>query len=221
MDGNGRWAQKRGLSRTDGHKAGAKVVREITEFCAKKNIKFLSLYAFSTENWARPKTEVEFLMKLLGRYLKNEEKTYVKNSIRFKAIGDLSAFSKQLQHLIFNLEQNTAKNKNLTQILALNYGSKDEIARAILKMQPTLLNKNLDKSKIGALFEASLDTSEIPPVDLLIRTGGEMRLSNFLLYQCAYAELFFSPILFPDFNASELEAIINNFNARTRRFGGI
>lgn len=256
MDGNGRWAQARALPRTEGHKMGAKNIHEITTWCAQNRIKFLTLYAFSTENWQRPKSEVSFLMKLLEKYLRNEEKTYAKNNIKFKAIGDISAFSTKLQNLIFALEDKTAKNTALTQILALNYGTKDEIARAILKTLNSLQNvagfaesrrnvdvfaesaqnldafaesrRNLDafaesnitKEKITQIFESNLDTAGIPPVDLMIRTGGELRLSNFLLYQCAYAELFFSKTLFPDFGADELAKIVDSFKQRNRRFGG-
>ncbi len=237
MDGNGRWAKNRGLPRTDGHKEGAKVVRKITKWCAKHQIRYISLYAFSTENWLRPKKEVDFLMKLLTKYLKREEKTYLQNNIRFKAIGDISVFSPKLRSLIESLEAKTAQNTALTQILALNYGAKDEAARAILKMlerrglsslrgdsspkQSINAESAESKSKILAEFEANLDTAEIPAVDLLIRTGGEMRLSNFLLYQCAYAELYFSKTLFPDFCVDELEKIIADFKTRKRRFGGV
>ncbi len=230
MDGNGRWAKNRALPRTDGHKEGAKVVRKITKWCAKHQIRYISLYAFSTENWLRPKKEVDFLMKLLTKYLKREEKTYLQNNIRFKAIGDISAFSPKLRSLIESLEAKTAQNTALTQILALNYGAKDEVARAIIKMLKKRDSREYStessespesKSAIQAEFEANLDTAEIPPVDLLIRTGGEMRLSNFLLYQCAYAELYFSKTLFPDFDTAELKAIIAEFKMRKRRFGGV
>lgn len=230
MDGNGRWAKNRTLPRTDGHKEGAKVVRKITKWCAKHQIRYISLYAFSTENWLRPKKEVDFLMKLLTKYLKREEKTYLQNNIKFKAIGDISAFSPKLRGLIESLEAKTAQNTALTQILALNYGAKDEVARAILKMlkrrdlgeSSTESSESAEsKSKIQAEFEANLDTADIPPVDLMIRTGGEMRLSNFLLYQCAYAELYFSKTLFPDFDTAELKAIIAEFKTRHRRFGEV
>ncbi len=225
MDGNGRWAKNKGLVRTDGHKEGAKVIRKLTKWCAKNHISYISLYAFSTENWLRPKSEVNFLMKLLEKYLKNEEKTYTENNIKFKAIGDISAFSNKLQNLIHKLEAKTATNTALTQILALNYGSKDENARAILKMLDSTQCKDniadFTKDEIINAFESSLDTAGIPAVDLLIRTGGEMRLSNFLLYQCAYAELYFSKTLFPDFNTDELAKIIHNFKGRNRRFGEI
>lgn len=279
MDGNGRWAKNRSLPRTEGHKEGANAVREITKWCAKNHIQFLTLYAFSTENWLRPKKEVDFLMRLLEKYLKNEERTYSDNNIRFKAIGDISAFSPKLRDLIVALESKTAQNTALTQILALNYGAKDEAARAIMKMidsrkahesatpslrdlaTPNRGNQKLNelslrdlasvqswqfaefanevkqpstkkspkssadsqksKADILAEFESALDTANIPPVDLLIRTGGEMRLSNFLLYQCAYAELYFSKTLFPDFKVAELERIIADFKSRHRRFGEV
>lgn len=230
MDGNGRWAENRSLPRTEGHKEGANAVRAITKWCAKHQIAYISLYAFSTENWLRPKNEVDFLMRLLEKYLKREEKTYLQNNIRLKAIGDISTFSPKLRSLIESLEIKTAQNTALTQILALNYGAKDEAARAIVKMlenrrfvesRKSSLESCDSKSAILTEFEANLDTAEIPPVDLLIRTGGEMRLSNFLLYQCAYAELYFSKTLFPDFNVDELEKIIEEFRARKRRFGGV
>lgn len=242
MDGNGRWAKNRALPRTDGHKEGAKVVRKITKWCAKHQIRYISLYAFSTENWLRPKKEVDFLMKLLTKYLKREETTYLQNNIKFKAIGDISAFSPKLRGLIESLEAKTAQNTALTQILALNYGAKDEVARAILKMlkrrdsdrfvgeshesttdsrESKAQSPHESKSEILAEFESALDTADIPPVDLMIRTGGEMRLSNFLLYQCAYAELYFSKTLFPDFDTAELKAIIAEFKTRHRRFGEV
>ncbi|MGX2972196.1 di-trans,poly-cis-decaprenylcistransferase [Helicobacter sp. T3_23-1059] len=228
MDGNGRWAQNRGKSRKAGHKEGAKRVREITTWCAKNHIAYLTLYAFSTENWNRPKQEVDFLLKLLAKYLKDEAKTYHKHQIRFRAIGDISAFSKELQNLIKHLESSTKSYTNLTQTLALNYGSKDELARTFAKIQQNLnqnpqkkLNQNLNSAKIQSLIEQHLDTCGLPSVDLLIRTGGEQRLSNFLLWQASYAELFFSKSFFPDFDTDELEKIIIDFSKRTRRFGGL
>ena len=224
MDGNGRWAQNKGLPRRDGHKEGAKVVRQITTWCAQNSICYLTLYAFSTENWKRPKAEVEFLMQLLRQYLKNEKNTYLENGIKFRAIGDITMFNSPLRDMILELEEESAKGENLTQILALNYGGRDEITRACLKafsqFSPDEL-KTLDKTKAQALLENSLDTSGIPDVDLLIRTGGEMRISNFLLWQASYAEFAFSPTLWPDFNTSELESIIANFKNKNRRFGGL
>lgn len=215
MDGNGRWAKQRDLKRTAGHEAGAKVVRNITKYCAKIGVKYLTLYAFSTENWTRPKLEVEYLMKLLEKYLKNELETFMQNSIRFKAIGDLSKFSKNLQKTIKDIEEKTLENSGLTQVLALNYGSKDEIIRAIKKLNEKKLEVN-EKN-----FESCLDTAGFGDVDLLIRTSGEIRLSNYLLWQNAYAEMFFTKTLWPDFTIEELDNIIEDFNKRQRRFGGV
>lgn len=227
MDGNGRWAQMRGKGRKAGHKEGAKKVREITTWCAKNHIAYLTLYAFSTENWARPKQEVDFLLKLLEKYLQNEAKTYHKHQIRFRVIGDISAFSKTLQNLITQLESSTHNYTNLTQVLALNYGSRDELARAFgkilnSKQKSTQMQQMPQKSsEIQALIAKHLDTYDLPDVDLLIRTGGEQRLSNFLLWQASYAELYFSKTLFPDFGTRELECIIVDFSKRVRRFGGL
>jgi undecaprenyl diphosphate synthase len=215
MDGNGRWAKERGLKRTAGHKKGAEVVREITTYCAKIEIKYLTLYAFSTENWERPKLEVEFLMNLLDKYLKEELKVYLENNIKFKAIGDLTRFSKALQNRIQKTEELTKQNTGLTQVLALNYGSKDEIIRAIKKLNEKELEVN-EKN-----LESCLDTAGMPPVDIMIRTSGEVRLSNYLLWQNAYSEMFFTQTYWPDFTESELDDIISDFSKRERRFGAI
>lgn len=213
MDGNGRWATQKGLKRTAGHEEGAKVVREITKYCAKIGVKYLTLYAFSTENWRRPKLEIEFLMKLLEKYLKNELTTFLENDIRFKAIGDLDKFSKSLQKTIKEIEEKTLSCDGLTQVLALNYGSKDEIIRAIKKLN----DKNLEVNEEN--FESCLDTAGFGDVDLLIRTSGEVRLSNYLLWQNAYAEMFFTDTLWPDFNETQFQNIIEDFKNRKRRFG--
>ncbi|MFV0562066.1 di-trans,poly-cis-decaprenylcistransferase [Malaciobacter mytili] len=215
MDGNGRWASERGFKRTAGHEEGAKVVREITRYCNTLGIKYLTLYAFSTENWTRPKLEIEFLMKLLEKYLKNELYIYLENNVRFKAIGDLSKFSKSLQEIIFKTQEETKNATGLTQILALNYGSQDEILRAIKKLN----EKNLEVTKEN--FESCLDTAGIPDVDLLIRTSGEVRLSNYLLWQNAYAEMFFTSTYWPEFTSNELDDIISDYQNRERRFGGV
>ena len=215
MDGNGRWAKERGLNRTAGHEGGAKTVRKITQYCSDIGIKYLTLYAFSTENWERPKLEVEFLMKLLERYLKKELDVYLKNNIRFKAIGDLSRFSKSLQKTIFETQEKTANGLGLTQVLALNYGSKDEIIRAVKKLN----EQNLEVTEEN--LESCLDTAGMGDVDVLIRTSGEVRLSNYLLWQNAYAEMFFTQTFWPDFNESELDDILSDFSKRERRFGGI
>ena len=215
MDGNGRWAKERGLNRTAGHEEGAKTVRRITQYCSDIKVKYLTLYAFSTENWERPKLEVEFLMKLLERYLKKELDVYLKNNIRFKAIGDLSRFSKSLQKTIFETQDKTANCSGLTQVLALNYGSKNEIIRAVKKLN----EQNLEVTEEN--LESCLDTAGMGDVDVLIRTSGEVRLSNYLLWQNAYAEMFFTQTFWPDFNESELDDILSDFSKRERRFGGI
>jgi undecaprenyl diphosphate synthase len=215
MDGNGRWANEKGLSRTAGHEQGAKVVREITTHCNNIGIKYLTLYAFSTENWNRPKLEVEFLMKLLDRYLKNELSTYLKNNVRFRAIGNISKFSKNLQKTILDTESKTSHCSGLTQILALNYGSQDEIIRTVNKMISQNIEINIDN------ITQNLDTNFASDVDLLIRTSGEVRISNFLLWQIAYAEMFFTKTLWPDFSENELDQILKNFSERERRFGGV
>ncbi len=228
MDGNGRWASAKGKNRTFGHRQGAKVVREITQYCAGQHIKYLTLYAFSTENWLRPKQEVEFLMKLLEHYLQSELEVYQRNNIRFVVIGDIEGLSKKLQKLIHTMQNATAQNTGLTQFLALNYGAKNEIARSVLSLynrgvfeQAKSLKREQSIDYVIKNIENTLDTREVSAVDLLIRTGGEMRLSNFLLWQCAYAELFFTPTLWPDFGTKELEGILQRFAQRNRRFGGL
>ncbi len=213
MDGNGRWAQQQGKKRFVGHEAGSEVVREITTHCSKDSeIERLTLYAFSTENWKRPKLEVEFLMKLLAKYLKNELPTYLKLGVRFEMIGDASRFSKALQKQIKILEEETKECTNLVQHLALNYGSKNEILRAV--------NSLRDSEMITEeLLNNALDCKH--DVDLFIRTGGDHRLSNYMLWQSAYAELFFSDTLWPDFTCDELDSIITSYKNIERRFGGI
>jgi len=215
MDGNGRWAKQKGLVRTAGHEKGALVVKDITTHCAKIGIKYLTLYAFSTENWNRPKLEVSFLMKLLEKYLKEQEKTYMDNNISFKTIGDISKFSKSLQKTIKNIEEKTKNNTRMTQILALNYGSKDEIIRTIKKLNEN--NIDINEQNINN----NLDTAGIPDVDMLIRTSGEIRISNFMLWQCAYAEMFFPSMYWPEFTTNELDDLISDFTSRNRRFGAL
>lgn len=213
MDGNGRWAQAQGKNRTYGHEKGAETVRTITTYCAKHpDIERLTLYAFSTENWKRPKIEVDFLMKLLERYLKNERTTYLENNIRFEPIGDLGIFSQSLRSVIEEVRKATETCNGLVQCLALNYGGRDEIVRAA--------NTVLQTGELS--IEALTQALDCPvDVDLLIRTGGDQRLSNFLLWQAAYAELFFTKTLWPEFTAEELESIIKKFRTVERRFGGL
>ncbi len=214
MDGNGRWAELKGQKRVKGHEAGAEVVRKVTQFCAAHDdIERLTLYAFSTENWKRPRLEVEYLMKLLDKYLKNELDTYIEKNIRFEPIGDLRAFSKSLQKTIIEVQQKTQHCDGLVQSLALNYGAKDELLRAVNKI------KSCQSDITQEMLLNALDCSH--DVDLLIRTGGDHRISNFLLWQLAYAELFFCDTLWPDFTVNELEMIIKDFKKIERRFGGL
>lgn len=214
MDGNGRWAELQGKKRVKGHEAGAKVVKEITTYCASNpQIERLTLYAFSTENWKRPRLEVEFLMKLLNTYLKNELSVYLENNVRFEPIGDLRAFSKTLRETIQMVQEKTAHCDGLVQSLALNYGSQDEILRAINSL------KNSEEDITVQMLSNELDCKH--DVDILIRTGGDHRLSNYLLWQSAYAELFFIDTLWPDFKADDLKKIIVNFTGIERRFGGL
>ncbi len=216
MDGNGRWAKQRGLKRTKGHEKGAETIREITTYCAAHtSLETATFYAFSTENWKRPKMEVEFLMKLLDRYLKNELSTYQEHGIRFQAIGDMNNFSKPLQKRIRETEELTKENTNLTQILALNYGGRAEITSAVNRLISEG-KKQVTEEDISAALQTPYSD-----IDLLIRTSGEERISNFLLWQLSYSEFYFSPTLWPDFTGKELDEIIKNFEQRTRRFGGV
>lgn len=214
MDGNGRWAELKEKKRVKGHEAGAKVVKDITIYCSKsKDIERLTLYAFSTENWKRPRLEVEFLMKLLNSYLKNELPIYLQNNVRFESIGDIRAFSNTLQQTIKMVEEKTACCDGLVQSLALNYGSQDEILRAINSLKES--DDDITKEMLSNKLDCKHD------VDLFIRTGGDHRLSNFLLWQSAYAELFFCDTLWPDFTEKELDKIIKKFTKVERRFGGL
>lgn len=214
MDGNGRWAELQGKKRVKGHEKGAEVVKSITTYCSNsKDIERLTLYAFSTENWKRPRLEVEFLMKLLERYLKNELPVYLQNNVRFEPIGDIRAFSKSLQKTIKDVEDKTSHCDGLVQSLALNYGAQDELLRAINTI------KKCEEDITEIMLSNALDCKH--DVDLLIRTGGDHRLSNFLLWQSAYAELFFTDTLWPDFTTDDLEKIIKKFTKVERRFGGL
>ncbi|WP_298978929.1 polyprenyl diphosphate synthase [uncultured Campylobacter sp.] len=215
MDGNGRWAKKRGLLRTGGHEVGAEVVEQICEFCIDESIANLTLYAFSTENWKRPKSEVEFLMKLLQKFLISRREKFIQNGIKFYPIGDISAFEGDLRSEIEYLSNLTQNGRALNFNLAINYGSRDEIVRACERLLAS--GERLSEAGIGA----HLDTAHSGDVDLLVRTGGEQRLSNFLLWQASYAELAFTPTLWPDFTREELARIVDDFRRKQRRFGGL
>jgi len=215
MDGNGRWAKSRGKNRTEGHKMGAETVRHITTYCsAHEEIETLTLYAFSTENWKRPKLEVSFLMKLLGNYLTNELETYMRLGTKFETVGDLAPFSTKLKKIIADTKEATKENTNLTQVLALNYGSRDEIVRAVNRVIDS--GAEVTEDTLGEALD-----SPYTDIDLMIRTSGEQRLSNFLLWQLSYSELFFTDTLWPDFTPEHLEDIIDRYHGRERKFGGI
>lgn len=216
MDGNGRWAKKQGFfKRIKGHDRGGEVVKEITTHCKNIGLEYLTLYAFSTENWKRPEEEVNHLMRMLDSYLKKELDTYLENNIRLKTIGDTSKLSAKLQDRIKITEDITKNHTGLTQVLALNYGSRDEILRASEKLSRS------GEEFTEENFEKYLDTAGFPDVDMLIRTSGEERISNYLLWQCAYAEFFFTPTLWPDFSPQELDSLIEKFKQRDRRFGAV
>ncbi len=222
MDGNGRWAKQRGKPRIFGHRAGAESVRSILDTCARLQIKAVTLYAFSTENWKRPEDEVSGLMQMLKLYLKNELKTVHKNNIRFQAIGKLSGLSEDLQKQIASASEHTKNNTGTVLSIALNYGGRAEITEAAKNAAKFLLENG---DSIEDLREEDIErylyTHNLPEVDLLIRTSGEFRISNFLLWQLAYSEIYVTPTLFPDFRREEIFKAIIDFQKRERRFGGI
>jgi undecaprenyl diphosphate synthase len=220
MDGNGRWAKKHGYLRAIGHKKGSKAVREIVEASAKINIPFLTLYAFSTENWNRPKLEVETLMKLLVSSLKKEIKTLQDNDIKLNAIGNLESLPKKAQRELLDVISKTKQNKRMTLTLALSYGAREEITKTIREISLKVKNNLISPLDIDErLVNEHLYTNNLPDVDLLIRTSGEQRISNFLLWQIAYAELSFTDTLWPDFTKKHLFEAILNYQNRERRFG--
>lgn len=220
MDGNGRWAKARGLPRVMGHRQGVKTVRATVENCIDLGIRYLTLYGFSSENWRRPEQEVSDLMGLLRLYLRSEVADLHKNGVRLRVIGDRSRLSPDIVLLIEAGEEMTRSNERLTLVVALNYGGRQEIASAARRIAADVASGRLPTEKIDeALFGRYLDTSDIPDPDLLIRTSGELRLSNFLLWQSAYTELLFVDTLWPDFGREELEAAIREFQGRERRFG--
>lgn len=220
MDGNGRWAQKRFMPRAFGHQAGVKAVRKIVEHSANQGIEVLTLFAFSSENWRRPKEEVSLLMKLFIETLKGEINTLDKNDIRLRFIGDRTAFPDALQRIMAEGETRTRDNKALTLVIAANYGGHWDMCQAFQKVVDKMASGELSEQPISPeLIQAHLSTSGLPDPDLFIRTGGEERVSNFLLWQLAYTELYFTETLWPDFNQNSLDDAINSFNSRQRRFG--
>ncbi len=214
MDGNGRWAKQRGLARTAGHTEGLKTVKKIVKAISDLEIPFVTLYTFSTENWKRTEQEVGFLMSLITKHLRAELNFYAENELRVLHIGDMQKLPKEVQYEINLVKEKTAHYKGTSVVLAINYGGRDEIIRGIKKLSPEEL-QDLDETT----FSSKLDTEDIPPVDLFIRTGGEKRLSNFLLWQSAYSELYFCDTLWPDWGVDELKKAIADFENRERRFG--
>lgn len=222
LDGNGRWAKNKGMPRNFGHTAGAKNVETICRVAEGMGIEYLTLYAFSTENWNRPESEVQALMGLLENYLKNCIRTAEKNNIRVRIIGDITRLSEKFQKRIKELEEASAGNDGLNLSIAINYGSRDEMIRAMRHMVRDIKDGILSESEISeSVFNGYLDTAQLPDPDLLIRTSGEQRLSNYLLWQLAYSEFYFTPVPWPDFDKKELEKAIEAYNHRDRRFGAL
>ncbi len=238
LDGNGRWAKAKGLPRNAGHVQGARVVEDMCEIVYNHGIRYFTVYAFSTENWNRPADEVNALMDLLRKYMKNSIKRAMKNNMCVRVIGDKTALAPDLQESIAELERTTAGNTGLHFQIAINYGGRDEIVRAVRKVTGEVLEQcqsatdasdGADRDRIGELTQsitaerlsAALDTGDLPDPDLLIRTCGEQRISNFLLWQLAYTEFYFTEVAWPDFDEAELEKAIDAYNHRERRFGGL
>ena len=220
MDGNGRWAKKRNLPRTAGHRRGLRVVEQIIEAAARLGIEVLSLYAFSTENWNRSKTEIKMLLCALNYFLKKNINKLMKNNIKLRTMGDISRFPAHIRKLLVDTQRMTENNSGLILNLALNYGARFEIMGAVKKIAEEIVNdklkiKNLDENK----FSQFLYTKDLPDPDLLIRTSGEMRISNFMLWQLSYTELYFCNKFWPDFNREDLKDVISEYQKRERRFG--
>lgn len=221
MDGNGRWAKKRLMPRQMGHRAGAKTFKDITRYAKKCGIKYITFYAFSTENWKRPKEEVDSIMKLFDSYL-DDVRNYFKDNVKLVFIGDRSKLSQPLQDKMNTLEQDTKDFTSMTLILAINYGGRDEIVHSVREIAKLVKDGFLKPEDIDeSIISANLYTSDIPDVDLIIRPSGEMRLSNFLTWQSAYSELYFSDILWPDFSKKDFDMALKSFSERSRRFGGV
>ncbi|MBR6315585.1 MAG: isoprenyl transferase [Lachnospiraceae bacterium] len=222
LDGNGRWAKSKGLPRTAGHVAGAKNIESICRAADEIGIRYLTVYAFSTENWSRPKDEVDAIMRILRDYLKSCLAQSKKNNMRCKVIGERSRLDPDIVKRIEELEEASKDYTGLTFIIALNYGGQDEIIRATKKMIADAGEGKLQPDDLTPeIFSSYLDTKDIPNPDLMIRTSGEQRLSNYLIWQLAYAELYFTPVPWPDFNRSELEKAVEAYQQRDRRFGGV
>lgn len=222
LDGNGRWAKAKGMPRNYGHAQGSKNVERICEEAYRMGVKYLTVYAFSTENWNRPKDEVDALMKLLRNYMKTCLKTAAKNDMKVRVIGDKTGLDEDIRNRIAELEEATKDNGGLNFQIALNYGSRDEIVRAVRRVSEDVKEGKVKPEDIDEkMFETYLDTHGIPDPDLMIRTSGELRLSNYLLWQLAYTEFYFTDIPWPDFTKEELSKAIEQYNRRDRRYGGV
>lgn len=222
MDGNGRWAQLKRRPRTFGHIKGTRVAKKIITACSHRGIKHLTLYAFSTENWFRPQAEVSLLMQILRRYLKRETENLVKENIRFSVIGDMSRIPTDVAKAITASMEATSQCTGLNLVFALSYGSRQEITEAVREITSRVARGELNASEVDeALINSTLSTYPTPDPDLIIRTSGEQRLSNFLLWQAAYSEFYFTDVLWPNFNESHLDEALNAFSMRQRRFGKV
>ena len=222
MDGNGRWAQKRGLPRLSGHQKGAETLQEIVRGAADLGVKYMTLYAFSTENWQRDPKEVQGLMDLLRQYLKSEFKEIQEKGVRIIFIGERNMLESDIVEKMEKIERDTAANNKLTLCIALSYGSRQEIVNACKKIATLSQRGDIRAEDVDIkMFSDMLYTKDMPDPDLVIRTSGEQRISNYLLWQIAYSELFFTPTLWPDFSTKELEKIISDFNMRERRYGKV
>lgn len=223
MDGNGRWAASRNMPRSYGHKEGANAVRRTIRAAGELGLEFLTLYGFSSENWKRPRKEITELMKLLRYYLRSETAELHRNNVRVRVIGDIKRFDADIQELIVNAETLTQDNTGLTLVIALNYGGRQETVRAARQISRMTAERGrvLTEEEIAELWPAMLDTAGIPDPDLLIRTSGEQRISNFLPWQTAYSELYFTSVLWPDFDGQDLQEAIASYAGRQRRFGSV
>ena len=221
LDGNGRWAKRRGLPRTAGHMAGAETFRRIATYCKNIGVEYLTVYAFSTENWKRPEEEVGTIMKLLGRYLDEAIRTMEKDHIRMKVFGELARLSPKLREMVDRTDEISQHYQGFQANICLNYGGRDEIIHAARRYARDYAEGRVQGELSEEQFGNYLYSAGIPDPDLLIRPGGEMRISNFLLWQCAYAEFYFTDVLWPDFTPEELDKAIGEFNRRDRRYGGV
>lgn len=222
MDGNGRWAKRRGLPRVEGHRVGMEKIKDMVDICRKKGVKVLTLYAFSKQNWNRPRREVDFLMRRFEDYLDREGENLVKENIRFRVIGRIEELPLSLRKKIEKTMKMTEKNEGFFLNLAINYGGQEEIVDAVRKLLMMVKEGKISPQDIEVdLFKKYLYTEDLPYPDLLIRTGGELRISNFLLFQIAYTEFWFTPVFWPDFNEQHLDEALRDFSRRERRFGAI